>query len=152
MLSAHLGGGRFSVKIIVQSLESVQEFNVQGCAVSYQGKKYGEDKQEVLCKADVFVLPTMNDCFPLVILEAMEQGKPIVTTAIGGIPDIVDDEVTGLIAQAGDAQSLAESLGRLLKDNDLATQFGKNGQKKLYEKYTEKVFEKEMVSILEQII
>lgn len=146
------GGGRFSVKIIVQSLESVQEFNVQGCAVNYQGKKYGEEKQEVLCKADVFVLPTMNDCFPLVILEAMEQGKPVVTTAIGGIPDIVDDEVTGLIAKAGDAQSLAESLGRLLKDNDLATQFGKNGQKKLYEKYTEKVFEKEMVSILEQII
>lgn len=102
--------------------------------------------------ADIFVLPTMNDCFPLVILEAMEHGKPIVTTAIGGIPDIVDDDVTGLIAKAGDGQSLADCLGRLLKEKDLVAQFGVNGKKKLLDNYTEEVFEKRIKDVLKEII
>lgn len=128
-----VGGGRFSVCI-------------------YHGKMYGDAKKEMLNKANVFVLPTMNDCFPLVILEAMENGLPVVTTPIGGIPDIVDDEVTGLIAKAGDAQSLANNLGRLLKDKDLATIFGENGRKKLLEKYTEKSFERTLSETLTQAV
>lgn len=114
----------------------------------YQGRKYGEEKEVALTRANVFVLPTMDDCFPLVILEAMEHSKPVVTTPIGGIPDIVDNEVSGLIAKEGDAQSLAESLGRLLKDKKLADVFGENGRKKLLEKYNEKTFETTMQSIL----
>lgn len=120
--------------------------------VMYHGKKYGNDKRAALSESDIFVLPTMNDCFPLVILEAMEQSKPIVTTAIGGIPDIVDDNATGMIAQAGDAQSLANSLGRLLKDKDLVALFGENGKKKLLEQFTEKNFESTLLEILQEII
>ena len=114
----------------------------------YHGKKYGEEKQEALNKADVFVLPTLDDCFPLVILEAMERGKPVVTTAIGGIPDIVDDGVTGLIAQAGDSQSLADCLGKLIVDGTLSKQMGEAGRKKLIEEFTEEVFEKRMKEVL----
>lgn len=127
------GGGKFSVCI-------------------YHGKMYGDAKKEMLSKANVFVLPTMNDCFPLVILEAMENGLPVVTTPIGGIPDIVDDEVTGLITEDGDAQSLANNLSRLLKDKDLATIFGENGRKKLLEKYTEKSFERTLSETLTQAL
>ena len=160
----HLGGGKFSVELRVlaeaseqvraESLESVEsvEIRVQSCAVRYLGRKYGEAKKEILSKANVFVLPTMNDCFPLVILEAMDNGLPVVTTPVGGIPDIVDDEVTGLIAEAGDAQSLADSLGRLLKDKDLATIFGENGRKKLLENYTEKSFERTLSETLTQAV
>lgn len=120
--------------------------------VIYHGKKYDREKRSIFRKADIFVHPTMDDCFPLVLLEAMELGKPIVTTAIGGIPDIVEDDVTGLISLAGDARSLADCLGRLLKDKDLAYQFGKNGRKKLFDNYREEVFEKRMKDILEEII
>ena len=92
--------------------------------MKYHGKKYGDEKFEALGKAALFVLPTMNDCFPLVILEAMEQGMPVITTAIGGIPDIVENEVTGLIAKAGDSQSLADCLERIFTDNALSKQMG----------------------------
>lgn len=114
----------------------------------YQGRKYGEEKDKALCIADVFVLPTMNDCFPLVILEAMEQGRPVVTTAIGGIPDIVEDEVMGLIAKAGDASSLAICLKKLITNSQLRSEMGKKGYQLLNEKFTETVFEEKMKEVL----
>ena len=114
----------------------------------YHGKKYGEEKQEALGKTDVFVLPTMNDCFPLVILEAMEQSKPIVTTAIGGIPDIVDDEVTGLIAQVGNSVSLADCLEKMITNPQLRTEMGVRGHRLLMEKFTEEIFEKSLLDVL----
>lgn len=107
----------------------------------YSGRKYGGDKEESFIQADVFVLPTMNDCFPLVLLEAMNYAKPVVTTAIGGIPDIVDDYKTGLLSDAGDINSLALCLETLLKNKALLSQFGKGGQKKFYEHFSQDTFE-----------
>ena len=118
----------------------------------YLGRKYGEEKIEMFRNADVFVLPTMNDCFPLVILEAMEHGKPVVTTAIGGIPDIVDDGKTGLIVKAGDALSLADSLKKLITDSGLCKQMGESGRKKLMKEFTEGVFEENMLKILGNVL
>ena len=46
-------------------------------------------------RGNIFVLPTMNDCFPLELLEAMRKGKPVVTTPIGGILDVVEDGFRG---------------------------------------------------------
>lgn len=114
----------------------------------YQGRKYGEAKKEILSKAHVFVLPTMNDCFPLVILEAMEQGKPIVTTSIGGIPDIVDNDVTGLIAKAGDDKTLASCLEKLIDDGNLREKMGNAGRNKLINEFAEEIFEQRMKDIL----
>ena len=118
----------------------------------YHGKKYGKDKMRIFRETDIFVHPTMDDCFPLVILEAMEQGKPIVTTAIGGIPDIVDEGKTGLIAKAGDSKSLAGCLERLIVDNNQRLLMGKAGRIRLIQNFTEEVFEKRMKDILEDCI
>ncbi len=120
--------------------------------VKYLGRKYDEEKNEMFKNTDVFVLPTMNDCFPLVILEAMEQGKPIVTTTIGGIPDIVDDGKTGLIVKAGDAQLLAGCLEKLIVNGDLRQQMGENGRKKLIREFTDEVFEENMLKILNDVV
>lgn len=117
----------------------------------YQGRKYGEEKEMALTRANVFVLPTMDDCFPLVILEAMEHSKPVVITPIGGIPDIVDNEVSGLIAKEGDAQSLAECIGRLLDSEELRKCMGEDGYKKLKEQFTEEKFESNLLGILGDI-
>lgn len=114
----------------------------------YQGRKYGEEKEVALTRANVFVLPTMDDCFPLVLLEAMGHGKPVVTTPIGGISDIVEDKVSGLIAKAGDAQSLASTLEILMTNCDMILNLGKAGRKRLEEQFTEEVFEKRMKGIL----
>ena len=75
----------------------VDEIRRQGVEdrVTYEGPAYGEGKWNAFAKADVFVHPTLNDSFPLVVLEAMGTGLPVVTTAEGGIPDMVRDGVDG---------------------------------------------------------
>lgn len=131
--------------------EEVETRGLNELAV-YQGRKYGEEKKKALSRANIFVLPTMNDCFPLVLLEAMEHGKPVVTTPTGGIPDIVEDEVSGLMAKAGDAQSLASSLEKLFSNCVISSKMGEAGRKRLVEMFTEEVFEKRIKCILESRI
>jgi len=65
----------------------------------YEGAKYGRDKRLSLTGADIFVLPTYypSECFPLVLLEAMQCGLPVVSTYEGGIPDIVEHGRTGYL-------------------------------------------------------
>lgn len=78
--------------------------------------------------ADIFVLPSFAEAFPLTLLEAESAGLPIVATNVGGIPDIVNDGVNGLIVKAGDAKDLADKITRLLGDSKLREEMGMRGQ------------------------
>jgi rhamnosyl/mannosyltransferase len=80
--------------------------------------------------ASVFVLPSTNDSFPLVITEAMATGLPIVSTLAGGIPTLVDDEVDGLLVAPADDDALVKVLKRVLTDKALASRLGTAGRNK----------------------
>ncbi len=116
--------------------------------VVYWGRKYGKEKEEYFEKSDMFVFPSMEDCFPLVILEAMASKLPIVTTAEGAIPDEVRDGENGLIAKRQDAESLADCICKLIDDPELRTKMGENGQRRLVSMFTETAFEERMNGIL----
>jgi len=75
---------------------------------------------ELYAAADVFVLPTVFDPLPLVLLEAMAQGVPVVTTASCGIPDVLRDGREGTVVPARDPDALATALVRLLHSPDAA--------------------------------
>ena len=75
-------------------------------------------------EADLFVLPTLADCFGNASIEAMATGLPVVTTAMGGIPDIVEHGVTGYLLPAGDARGLGEALRQLVDDAVTRRTFG----------------------------
>ena len=127
--------------------EEVEKRGLNEIAI-YQGRKYGEEKEQAFEQSNIFVLPTMNDCFPLVLLEAMENCLPVVTTSIGGVPDIVDDGLTGLIAKAGDDKTLASCLEELIDDGNLREKMGNAGRNKLINEFAEEVFEQRMKNIL----
>ena len=116
--------------------------------VTYDGPAFGEDKWAAFAKADIFVHPTLDDAFPLVILEAMGTGLPIVTTEEGGIPDMVRDGVDGLICPKGTPDALADALGKLLADAGLRFKMGENGKARYRELFTREQFEKRFVDIL----
>ena len=116
--------------------------------ITYDGPRYGEQKWEVFAQADIFVHPTLNDSFPLVILEAMGTGLPVVTTGEGGIPDMVRDGVDGLICPKGDAVALADALEKLLSDTALRIRMGESGKARYHELFTLDRFEKRLVDIL----
>lgn len=132
--------------------EEVRKRGLTGVAL-YQGKKYGEEKDKAFKQAEILAFPTYydNECFPLVLLEAMSQGLPCVTTVEGAIGDIVDDGVNGLIAERKNSQSLAGKIEQLLKDSELRKKMGQAGYEKYKREFTLEVFEMRMCEILKQL-
>lgn len=120
--------------------------------VVYHGRKYGNDKEAFLNAADMFVFPTFyhNECFPLVLLEAMQHHLPCVSTTEGGIPGIIDDGKTGFLVPKHDAETLAEKIQTLLSDADLRQRMGEAGREKYEKEFTLEVFEKRMAEILRE--
>ena len=122
--------------------------------MNYWGRRYGSEKDVFWRDADIFVFPTYyhNECFPLVILEAMEQGLPVISTNEGGIPDIIDHGNSGYTVEKNNPIDLASAIERLLKEPELRNSMGKAGRKLFEEKFTEEVFEKKMKECLTRCV
>lgn len=122
--------------------------------VFYVGRKYGKEKEEAFAKADIFAFPTYynNECFPLVLLEAMQHSLPVVSTFEGGIPDIVDEGEIGFLVAQKNAEKLAEKLEILIKDPDLRHRMGIAGRTKYENQFTLSVFENRLKDILSTIL
>ena len=75
---------------------------------------------EKLNKASIFVLPSFNEGMPMGIIEAMSIGLPVVSTAVGGIPELVSDQETGLLVSPGNSEELTEALTKIIEDEELA--------------------------------
>lgn len=121
--------------------------------VKYHGKRYGRLKEVSFEQADVFVLPSRYDCFPLVVLEAMQHSLPVITAYEGGMPDMVDDGNTGfLISPYDDAIALSEKLELLLVNPELSKEMGRKGRAKYEQNFTITIFEQRLKNILHKII
>jgi glycosyltransferase involved in cell wall biosynthesis len=95
-----------------------------------------EDMQGLLSRSDILVVPSLLEATPYVILEAMAAGRPVVASAIFGIPEQVEDGVTGILTQPGDEVSLAEAILRISTDPDLMRRMGEAGRKRYEDCFT----------------
>lgn len=127
--------------------EEVEKRGLNDMAV-YLGKKYGAEKNEEYRKSDIFIFPTLNEAFGLVLLEAMEHALPCIATDEGGISDIVDEGETGFIVSKRNANILADKIEYLLIHPEERMRMGKNGYRKFYDKFTLRKFEESMADIL----
>ncbi len=84
---------------------------------------------------DIFVMSSITEGLGTSLLDAMAAAKPIVATATGGIPEVVDDGVTGFLVQPRDDRAMADAIVRLLKDDDLRQRMGLAGLKRAREKF-----------------
>lgn len=84
---------------------------------------------------EFFVLPSRSEPFGIVLLEAMALGKAIVATRVGGIPEFIRNEDTGLLVGSDDCEALSEGIRRLLLDQELRARLGKNGMQSVETRY-----------------
>ena len=131
----------FNIKIHQQKLEDY---------IIAHGAKYGKDKIQFFQNTDIFVFPTYypNECFPIVLLEAMQQGLPCISTNEGGIPNIIDQGKTGFVIEKNDPQQIADKINYLINHQEVCKQMGENGYKKYQKEFTLNTFENRLKDIL----
>jgi glycosyltransferase involved in cell wall biosynthesis len=101
---------------------------------------------------DVFALPSSGEGFGLVFLEAMAHGKPVIGGAHGGIPDVIEDGVTGLLVPHGDIARLARALESLLVDPARAIEMGARGRERVQTTYTFAQFQSRLIQVMEDVL
>jgi len=112
--------------------EQIDKFGLQG-RVALPGARSQHEVRKRLTAASVFVLPSMidpeggMDNLPTVIMEAMATGLPVISTAIGGIPEMVIESETGYLVQSGNPVALAGAIEKVIDDRSLAQRLGEAG-------------------------
>lgn len=130
-----------------------------GGYVVYHGRKYGSEKIDAFNNADIFVFPTYydNECFPLALLEAMEQSLPCISTNEGGVSSIIEDGKNGFIIpcqmdkgvnRGPSSIELAEAIEKLIRNPQLRLRIGEDGYQKFKRCYTLAAFEQNFADIL----
>ena len=85
---------------------------------------------------DIFVLPSVSEGFPNVILEAMFYQKPIIASCVGDIPEVIENGVSGLLVSPREEKELAEALKLLVRDKDLARKLATGSKRKIMEDFS----------------
>ena len=130
--------------------DKITELNLDK-EVTYLGPKYDNEKEAILENSEIFVFPTYNDCFPLVLLEALKHGLPVISTNEGAISEIIDDGKNGYVVERKDQEQLNTKLKELILDEKKIQEFSKNSRVKFNKCYTTEIYEKNMLSVLKNI-
>ena len=94
------------------------------------------DVPAMLSGIDVSVMPSLNEALSNVLLESMAAGAPTVATRVGGTPEALVDDVTGLLVAPGDSRALAAAIARLLDDRSLATRLGQAARQVITDRFS----------------
>ncbi len=105
------------------------------------------DVRRLLSAADVFLLSSISEGIPVTLIEAMGAELPVVSTAVGGVAEVVVSNETGVLAPSGDDAALAAGLNRVLSDQPLAQRFGAAGRQRAIDIFTEQVMHDEYARI-----
>jgi len=111
-----------------------------------------EDVGGLLAAADGVVLPSRWEGLPLVLLEAMARGRPVVATAVGGVPDAMEDGVTGTLVPPNDVPALAAALEQLHRRSDRAWQMGQAAAERVRERFTWHAVVEEFESVYDEVL
>lgn len=119
-----LAGGSREDDSYERRLRSLAESRAPG-RVQFLG--FRDDASALLALADVCVLPSRREGLPMVALEAQAAGCPLIAAAVGGVPEVVEHDVTGWLFAPGDVPALAAALERLLDDEELRDRLRRTG-------------------------
>ena len=114
-------------------LEALARERGLDAAIAWWG--WRRDMPRVYADLDVVALTSHNEGSPVSLIEALAAARPVVSTAVGGVPEVVVDGQTGLTVPDGDAGALADRIVTLLRDRELAARLGAAGRRHVYPRY-----------------
>lgn len=113
---------------------------------------FRRDTPHLLRVFDVFVLPSLFEGLPVVLIEAMAAGCAVVATRIGGVEEVVVDGFNGILVQPGDSQSLASALRSLITDGEMRKRLGKQAQRHAAQEFSAKVMVERTEAVYRELV
>lgn len=104
--------------------------------VEFPGWVRGQEKAALLQQSAVFLFPSYHEGMPMAVLEAMSYGMGIVTTAVGGIPQLIAHRQSGYLEEPGDVSAMAEDVSELLQNEALCRNMGEKAREAAEQKYS----------------
>jgi glycosyltransferase involved in cell wall biosynthesis len=118
----------------------------------FQGQLDEQQLRELYSKLDLLLLTSYTEGLPITVLEASAMGVPLVATRVGGVCEIIQDGYNGLLADAGDIETLSVLALKVLEDKALADKFKRNGRKKVEEEFSLAASVKEIEGVYERVL
>lgn len=110
------------------------------------------DTPLVYAAFDVFVLPSFNEAFPMVVLEAMASGVPVVATRVGDVGYIIEDQVSGLLVEPGNVDTLCDAIASLFGDGDRMATFARQARERVMKEFSSRTMAQRYCSIYQRIL
>jgi len=129
-----------------------KQYEAAGYASSLRGEMSDEQVKEALTSAGTVVLPSHSEGHPLIVLEAMASGVPVLATKVGGIPETITDGVEGLLVPPRSPHLLAESLERLISDRDLRMGMGEAARQRAETEFSWPAFRGRLIELYESCL
>ena len=153
----HLIDKKLSSKLVLicdgpdlsKALSLSRDFGIEDKVISLGGQDYVEN---LLPLADLFLLPSDQESFGLVALEAMSCGVPVIATKTGGLPEVVIDGESGFLGPLGDVGFMADKGIELLSDENRLKKFRENCRKRAVEKFDSKLIVPKYEKYYEKVI
>jgi glycosyltransferase involved in cell wall biosynthesis len=137
------GPDRISIERLVDSLKLRRNVTLTG---------FRSDIPNLMRCADIGVLCSETESAPLTLLEGMSTGLPMISTKVGGVPEIIQDGKNGLLIPSKHPEELAEAILQLYKDQKLRRRLGENARKTVLEKYTAEKVVNQYLEIFESVM
>jgi glycosyltransferase involved in cell wall biosynthesis len=146
--------GQFHGQFTKDFFNDFLEKNDLSKRIKIVGPIYGDAKNLYFTQSDMFVFPTYykNEALPLVLLEAMQFGLPCISTYEGSIPDVIEDNITGLLCKQRDIEDLASKIELLIRNKELREQMGKRGKERFEKLFTLERFEQNLCDTFTKIL
>lgn len=128
----------------------IKEYGIADIVI-FEGWVSGDKKIELLNKSDAYILPSYKEGLPISILEAMSYGMPIISTPVGGIPEIVSNGENGYLVESGNKEDIYKAIISLLNDSDLRNRMGSVSLSRVGEHLPEYV-EKQLETLYDSLL
>ena len=138
-----------------ETVERINGYHLDDMFQFLSAEEIGPTRQDLLGRlatADIFVLASFREGLPIALVEAMALGLPCIASRVGAIPEAIDHDVSGLLIEPGDADSLATAIRNLIHDEQSRKMFGTAAHAIAFEKFNQRATAEETVALYKSVL